>query len=453
MWRRGSAALLAAWVAGCAPVGGRPWEERPWASEVAAPEALPGERPQPIDLATALKLAGANNLQVALLREKVHEAYATAGIAQEKFFPTLRPSVGYGRHEGRLQKVEGAVLDVTRQSVSAGAGLELRVAWGEAVFESLASERRFEASRAGLEATEQAVLLAAAESYLGLLEAAQRGRILAQAVEISQRLETETQAAVDAGRGFRGDVLRARVQRSHNQRALMRAREEERQASIALGTLLRLDPAIELAAAETEVTPMELLDESPIERRLAEAFSARPELTEAQKELEAAQKDLDRITWGPLVPTLVASALAAEFGRTPGALGDREDYAVALEWSIGPGGLLDLAAQDRAEARRRQAEIRLAQARQRVGEEVRRSDARLRARREELQAARQEIADAEEALRLNQERQRLGVGLPLEVLQAEEAVTRGRRDYLGAVTDYNVAQYRLWSAMGRRSGP
>ena len=62
----------------------------------------------------------------------------------------------------------------------------------------------------------------------------------------------------------------------------------------------------------------------------------------------------------------------------------------------------------------------------------------------------QAVNDAEEALRLNQERQARNIGLPLEVLEAEEALTRARLDFYRAIVEVNQAQVRAYAATGRR---
>ncbi len=43
---------------------------------------------------------------------------------------------------------------------------------------------------------------------------------------------------------------------------------------------------------------------------------------------------------------------------------------------------------------------------------------------------------------------KLGVGLPLEVLQAQKALIQARKDYISSIIDYNKAQYKLLVAMG-----
>jgi outer membrane protein TolC len=87
--------------------------------------------------------------------------------------------------------------------------------------------------------------------------------------------------------------------------------------------------------------------------------------------------------------------------------------------------------------------------RQRVGDEVRTAQAQAKAKGEQLRVAEQAVRDAEEALTLNQERQARDIGLPLEVLQAEEALTRARLDHFLTIIEFNQAQLRLFAAAGR----
>ena len=47
----------------------------------------------PIDLTTVLKLAGAQPLELSLVREKVHDAYAEVLLSKEKFIPNIMPGI------------------------------------------------------------------------------------------------------------------------------------------------------------------------------------------------------------------------------------------------------------------------------------------------------------------------------------------------------------------------
>ena len=86
-----------------------------------------------IDLATALRLAGAPNLDVQIARERLAEAKANHAIAMSQFFPWLAPGLGYRRHEDRLQDVVGNVFDADKQSYLAGGTLAAQWDLGDAI--------------------------------------------------------------------------------------------------------------------------------------------------------------------------------------------------------------------------------------------------------------------------------------------------------------------------------
>jgi len=88
----------------------------------ALPEATsPAER-LPVDLPTALRLAGANNLQIRLAAERVREAQAQSMAASSRWLPSLNAAVGFNKHVGRIQDTRGDVFDVDRTSLYSGAG-------------------------------------------------------------------------------------------------------------------------------------------------------------------------------------------------------------------------------------------------------------------------------------------------------------------------------------------
>jgi len=96
--------------------------------------------PYPIDLATTLRLAGVQNLDVQLARNAVDEAHANYASALERFLPSLVPSASYLRHTGRDQRVEGPLLDVSKHSESAGTYLIAQIPVGDAIFTSLQTQ-------------------------------------------------------------------------------------------------------------------------------------------------------------------------------------------------------------------------------------------------------------------------------------------------------------------------
>ena len=69
---------------------------------------------------------------------------------------------------------------------------------------------------------------------------------------------------------------------------------------------------------------------------------------------------------------------------------------------------------------------------------------------EAILAAEGGVKDATEALDLYQQRQKIGVGIPLDAIVAAEILTDARLDYLDAVIGFNKAQLKLLRSLGRQ---
>src|SRR5262249_49412114 len=99
------------------PDGARPREQlpppRPEGPEdqpPAAPATLLGGEARPIDLASALKLAGVQNPEILLARERVVEAAAQRQLAAAQILPTLNAGTNFDNHTGPLQRSTGQIL-------------------------------------------------------------------------------------------------------------------------------------------------------------------------------------------------------------------------------------------------------------------------------------------------------------------------------------------------------
>ncbi len=420
-----------------------------------APDEADNPERVPIDLVTVLRLARDQNLDIAFMRQKVREAYADLLLTQEQFLPTITVgALEVVRHEGETQGTEGEFLSVDKQRLMAGGGLSWNLDVGETVFETLAARQRYSASQAGLEAQEELSALAAVEQYMGLVEASAQVNISLQAVRISERLVRQTQAAVDLGRGFRGDVLRARARLSRNELRLRQAREALDRASDDLVEVLHLDPKLHLIPVDPGVAAIQLIgNDEALAGLLNQAISNRPEMRQAHAMLESYAELRRAARWGPAIPSLQANIRAGGFGPNFGDLDDTEDYEFSLGWKLGPGGLFDLGRTERAEARFRLQEIQYSRTYQQLTQEVSRAFHDLKHRGPQLSVARKAVEEAEESLQLFEQRQKQGVGLPLEVIEAEETLTEARRDLVSTISAFNTAQYRVYHAVGNDMVP
>ncbi len=437
-----------------------PWLKRP-AQYTPPPELLNKDegppidmkdsRRYPIDLSTVLRLAGAQPLELALVRERVHDAYARVILSREKFIPSINPELEFFRHEEEIQSTEGRFFEVDKQYMFPKGKMNLGLDVGDAIYSILATQQRYRASKASLEAATQNIVLKAAITYFNLLQFQAEVKIGEEAQRLSETLVRETEAAVRLGRGFKGDILRAKAQLASDRLALTKAKEALKISSVNLATILRFDAKTELYPADDILTPIHLISvNKEVEELIRSAIDQRPELKEASGLLNADKKEKAASIWGPMIPSVQADVRAGSFGENLDDLKSTEEYNVSLGWKVGSGGLLYKGRRELADARYRTSEIRLAKMQQDIIQQVLIAHTQVNAKNEQIAIAEQGAKDAEESLKLNEARLKRGVGLPLEVLQAEKALIQARKDYVSSVIDYNKAQYRLFVSMGNK---
>ena len=100
--------------------------------EQEAPSLPAGKVPAPagdrsIDLQTALRLAGAKNLDIEIVESRLAAQRAVTDEAFSKYLPDLRVGFSYLHHDGLRQDSGGQVTDQAMSSFGGGPGLELRL--------------------------------------------------------------------------------------------------------------------------------------------------------------------------------------------------------------------------------------------------------------------------------------------------------------------------------------
>ncbi|HLJ12812.1 MAG TPA: TolC family protein, partial [Planctomycetaceae bacterium] len=146
--------------------------------------AQPDSRSVPIDLSSALRLAGVENLDLVVARQLVEEAVAVQQLAAAQILPTLNLGTNYDSHTGVLQQSSGNILNVERSALYAGAGanavaagtvsipgLQYNLNLSESLYGYLVTRKRSEQSRFANRAVENEVLLKVALAYTELLRA------------------------------------------------------------------------------------------------------------------------------------------------------------------------------------------------------------------------------------------------------------------------------------------
>jgi outer membrane protein TolC len=403
-----------------------------------------------------LRLARAQNLDIQLAREKLAAAKAVNEGATLQFYPWMTAGIAYRRHDGQIQNTEGNILTVSKQSYEPGAALVGQWDLGDAIYQKLAARQFETAAGHAFEAQRQDSAVLAAQNYFDLSFAQAAVGVSQEAVRIATNYEAQLQATVDAGLALKADQLRATVQVERNRLALRQAIEQQRKAAARLAQTLHLDPSVELVARDVEPAPLSLVETNAgLPALLSQALVMRPELKQGQAIAEAARETKNGAVYGPLIPTVGASAFAGGLGGGPngdtGNFGPQQDYFVGLGWRIGPGGLFDFSRQRATKARLASARIATDQTRDEISRQVVDAFTRLQSQADQITTARRGLTAAADGLRLAQQRQDFGVAVVLENILAEQDLTRARNDYLLAIAEFNKSQYALLKATGLMS--
>jgi outer membrane protein TolC len=410
--------------------------------------------PRPIDLPTVLRLAGAQNLDIQIARERLKEAEANRSSALEQFFPWLAPGVSYHRRDGLAQSVpSGVISDANFQSYSPGATVGAQMDLGDAIYKSLAAKQLVKASDQALEAQRQDSTLSAAQAYFDLAKAAMLVVVEREARTTSQDYQQELHVAVEAGIVFKGDELRVQSQTEHYEMELERTLEQQRIVAATLARILHLDSTVELVAAERELLPLTLFETNAALGALVDqALKLRPELKQSQALLAAARATKNGAVYGPLVPSIGAQAFGGGLGggpdNGPGNFGPEGDVFVGLSWRIGPGGLFDFGRINASKARMAATRLGGEKLKDDITSQVVTALARLRSLANQIALAGRNLATTGDALRLTRQRKQYGVGIVLEDIQAQQDLTQARSDYFSSIAEFNKAQYALNNAVG-----
>lgn len=424
----------------------------------------------PIDLPTALRLAGANNLQIALASERIEEAYANVAAADAKWIPSLNGGVVYNRHNGRIQATEGDVVEVSRGSLFVGGGVGLGnaplnggsggparffvdLSIADVLFEPLAARQVADAAGANGDAVFNDTVLKVAAGYLGLVRAQAKTELLEEAVQHGERLAKITGDFARAGEGYEADSQRAVAALAARRRELLQSRERTQVAAATLARLLRLDPTTELIATDRHPVPIAIVDEAEsLEDLIGQAIAARPEVSRQEALIAASYTRTDQERWRPWLPHVYAGFTGGGFGGNGNSdvksFSDRTDLDVAAVWELESFGFGNASRRRQRASQHQQAHLMSEQVRDRVAAEVTHAYHRVRSRREQMDAVEPQVKAAERALELNFNGIRGAVRRPIEAPQAIDAFVDAKLQQVDTILDYSAAQFELLRAIG-----
>jgi outer membrane protein TolC len=445
-------------------------------------QALLQQEVTPIDLLSALHLAGQQNPQILLGQQRVVEAVALRQLAAAQFLPTLNLGASTDAHWGVLQQSNGNILSLRRSNVFVGAGANAIAAgtvnipgvmWNlnvsDAIYNYLSSRQEVDRNEFENQAIRQDVLLAVALAYNDMVRSEGARSIAILTRNDARELARLTAEYHRTGQGRKADADRAATELARRDARLYEAQGHVVRASAALCRLLHLDPSIRLHAADNQVIPRSIVPEPiPLPELLAIAILCRPELNERRAAAAKALIALQGARFLPFSPTVFLGFSAGGFGGGSDVaaapitslpwgrgqaqfttLDDREDLDVMAYWTLQNMGVGNKALIEAARSRLNSADLEILVTLDRVRSEVANAHSRTHARFARIRTCELAITSGIKAFEEDMERIRGGEGLPLEVIDSLRLLGRSREQYVGTILDYNQAQFQLYVALGK----
>nr|WP_207101264.1 TolC family outer membrane protein [Paracoccus shandongensis] len=361
----------------------------------------------------------------------------------------LRPIVQWTASH-QVSRSEGALDYSTARSTSLQIGAQMLLYdWGRSQLAIDAAKEQVLATRQGLVAVEQDVLLAATVAFFDIRQATERVALQQNSVEVLTRERQAAQDRFDVGEITVTDVALADAQLAETQAGLAAAQGD-------------LEIAREAYLAATGRFPSGLDAPPPLPKLPASVDEARaigqrnhPLIAQAQRqaaasELGVAQAAAER---NPSLSANVAAGVTRSRQQQLLGEGDydnRNSASVSLNLSqtIYSGGRLP-AAHRRAMALRDQSRANLLNVSRQISQLVGESWANIDVARAQIGAIDEQISAAQQAYNGVREEAALGARTTLDVLDAEQSLLEARADKITAEANLQLAHYQLLAAMGR----
>lgn len=286
----------------------------------------------------------------------------------------------------------------------------------------------------------------ATDGYFSLLQAGNMENLYQDSVNQLEEHLKNVQAQYDVGVVAKVDVLRSKVSLANAQQQLIQAASNYDVAEASLNKIIgtSLDTTLKLKDS-LQYTPYE----NDMQYCLDYASMNRVDLEQGRLAVDAA-KGAVKVAKSGFLPKVNASAGEAWGGNGSNWPGDdKENWTVGISASMNifDSGVT-LSKVHAAEEKLLQAEETYRDTVNSVELEVRSNYLGLREAEKRISTTQVAVAKAEEDFHIAQVRYMAGVGINLDVIDAQVALTEARTNFVNALYDYNTSKIALETAMG-----
>jgi outer membrane protein TolC len=390
------------------------------------------------------------NLGVLVAETRTQEAAATTGRRQSLLFPRVRIETPVAV-QSRSLAAEGISIPglPLPQVVGPFSTYETRAYADQPIvdMQSLHTLRSARQSAAAAKSDYQdardqvirnvAALYLSAQSQFAEVVAAQ------SRVDTAQALDQLAVDQRDAGVATGIDVLRAQVQLANERQSLVQSRNRAKGSLLVLARNIGMSPGTDFELAD----PLEFhaANSINVESVLPQALAARPDYQSLLRQRDALGEQL-RASRARFLPKLTAAGNYGVIGRTLGSLNPTGMAQLSLSFTVFDrdrnGEALEI------EARIRRIERQMNDAKLGVDQELRQALLDIESAAEEVTVAGAGLELAHQEVDLSQLRFSQGVTNNVEVISAQDALSRAQQNSIVALTHHADARISMARALG-----
>ena len=395
-----------------------------------------------LNLAQSIELALKNNQTITQSREDREAALWQYKNARRQSGPTL----SYNFSGRRYGSSAGGSPMQTDNDFTNSLTLSIPIYQGG----RLKNQRRqtryaLDSAELNLEDTKQEIKLQTTQAYYEILRCRDMMKVREEEVNAFQEHLNKSMIRYREGIVAKSDILASTVSLADAKQNYVTARGEYEKSMANLNNIIGLPTETPLLIHdETNYTTYEPTEESCVEY----ALENRPDYFSAEYSIKQAEAAI-KIAEAGRKPSIDASlSKTAESDRIFKSDGSRNWQAMLnLQWNIFDNGITS-ASVNEMRARLRKTQSIATQLADSIHLEVHNAYIDLRTAEENISTTQIAVARAEEDYHLAQIRYTEGVGINLEVIDAQEKLTQARTNYFSALYSYYLAKAELEKAMG-----
>ncbi len=292
--------------------------------------------------------------------------------------------------------------------------------------------------------TKLSVTLLVKQSFYDLVQGQANVTLSEADVSTRQRQLDEAQARVSAGIGAPSDLLQAKTNLAEAAITLSTARDTALTAQVTLAEEMGIDP-------RTPITPMpssesSIEGEGDIDALVKLALTNRPDILAAREQVKAAAFGVSATLKNQL-PTFSVSAGVGGNGPNDPLATQSATLGINVSWTFADGGLTAGEVKS-ARGSEQSARSNLVLTSQSAISEVSRAFLDLKSARQRQELAEVGVSNAQELVRISEGRYEGGLGLFLDITNAQSSLVSAQRSLTQAQGDIQRALARLRSAVG-----